>query len=88
MSFERLKDYLSGVTFEISLAKGYIHPGTTADHSTHRYTIKGAENGQRIYFAFSMQVTTGFDLRFADHVSRLRKQNDVSKNGDGSQVIS
>ena len=35
MSFERLKDYLSGVTFEVSLAKGHIHPETTADHSTH-----------------------------------------------------
>ena len=50
MSFERLKDYLSGVTFEVSLAKGYIHPETIADESTHRYTIKGAKNGQRIYF--------------------------------------
>ena len=51
MSFERLKDYLSGVTFEVSLAKGYIHPETTADHSTHRYTIKGPKSEQLIYLA-------------------------------------
>ena len=35
-----LIDYLSGVTFEVSLAKRYFHAETTADHSTHRYLLR------------------------------------------------
>ena len=51
-----LKDYLSGVTFQVSFVKGYIHAETTADHSAHRYTIKAVQNGQRI--SYIMQVIT------------------------------
>ena len=59
MSFERLKDYLSDVTFEVSLAKGYIyiHAKTTADHSTHPYTM--AKERATYVQSWPMQVTTG-----------------------------
>ena len=61
MSFERLIDYLSGVTFEVSLAKGYIYSAkTTADHSTHRYTIEwGKRTATYVSKSKPMQVTIG-----------------------------
>ena len=84
MSFERLKDYLSGVTFEVSLAKGYIYSRKNHSKITrHIYTKEGAKEWPTYMFRRAMQVRTGFDLGFADHVNRWRKQNDVSKNGDG-----
>ena len=45
MSFSDIEHAFRAKTrsFSVGLAKGYIHPETTADHSIHRYTIKWAK---------------------------------------------
>ena len=84
MCFEWLKDYLSGVSFQVSLAN--IYSGKYHSRSLHIVTRKkGQKNGQRM-FRRAMQVTTCSSW-VADHVSRWHKQDDVSKNGDGNEVI-
>ena len=65
MSFERWKDYLSGVTFEVSSAKGYIFTQKLQQITQHIVTLQNGEKERATYVWQSrpMQVTAGLSSR-------------------------